>query len=50
MSGYSRTGSRVKAMIPNSRMERLMTAAKTGRWMEIWLSFMQSTCAGYGRQ
>src|SRR6185436_10111205 len=41
MSGYSRTGSRVNAITPNRMIVRLMTVAKTGRWMETSLIFIE---------
>ena len=42
MSGYSRTGSRVNAMIPKSRIARLITVARTGRRIDVRLSFIAS--------
>src|SRR6266478_589623 len=41
MSGYSRTGRRVKAITPNRMMVRLITVAKTGRWIDISLIFIE---------
>src|SRR6267154_2030549 len=45
MSGYSRTGSRENAITPNRMIERLITVAKTGRWMDTSLSFMERLLA-----
>src|SRR5467141_1141323 len=41
MSGYSRTGRRVKAITPNRMIVRLITVAKTGRWIDTSLSFIE---------
>src|SRR6266576_4303484 len=45
MSGYSRTGRRVNAITPNRMIVRLITVAKTGRWMDISLIFIERLSA-----
>src|SRR6267142_4005171 len=41
MSGYSRTGRRVNAITPNRMIVRLITVAKTGRWIDISLILIE---------